>query len=141
MQIVRYKNKGYFNPHQDQCNRIDRFCIEDTRARGVRFANLLIYLEKDTNSSGGTKFVNLNKTYNPEIGNGILFFMLNEEGTGVHPYAKHQGLSVEGNKWICNVWIRTPKYLHSRFIELPKGYQPNLITEIPKPLGTPKKVK
>lgn len=109
VQVVKYEPGGFFIPHQDQCESHENWCVDTTHDRGPRWTNFLLYLNNDF-EGGETTFPELGITVKPKPGDGLLFNMLNKEGTMSHPLALHGGKSVtKGEKWIANVWTRKSK--------------------------------
>lgn len=105
VQIVRYREGGFYNPHYDACEGDERHCRSFTKRGGQRYATLLIYLSDDF-TGGGTHFPRLNYTAVPKKGDAIFFYSTDEEG-GLYPDSQHGGQPVtKGTKWIANVWVR-----------------------------------
>jgi prolyl 4-hydroxylase len=111
LQVVRYYNNNSFQSHFDQCFKNEEYCQEELqRFNGrPRDRTLIIYLNEPSEYEGGeTVFDNLGVKYKEPVGTGILFENLDESKTYVHPKAKHTGSTViSGEKWICNLWIRS----------------------------------
>ena len=99
LQILRYKQGGFYKPHQD--------VFEEEKNR--RVYTFIIALN-DEYEGGETKFPNLNKTYKLQTGDSLFFHTLNNYEY-VTKKALHGGNPVKsGEKWICNLWIHKNKY-------------------------------
>ena len=99
LQVLRYTPGGFYNPHQD--------CFKDDKNK--RLYTCIIGLTDDY-EGGETEFPNLKKRYRLNKGDVLLFDTLNDWGR-ITPKALHGGMPVtSGEKWICNLWIRTYPY-------------------------------
>ena len=99
LQVLRYTPGGFYKPHQD--------CFKDDKNR--RMHTCIIALTDDY-EGGATVFPNLNKEYKLKKGDLLFFNTLNDWGH-MTPKALHGGAPVTaGEKWICNLWIRTYPY-------------------------------
>lgn len=99
LQVLRYTPGGFYNPHQDA------FKGEEN----MRMHTCIIGLN-DGYRGGETEFPNIDKKYKLNKGDMLLFDTTNDWGW-MTPKAIHGGLPVtEGEKWICNLWIRTYPY-------------------------------
>lgn len=99
LQVLRYTPGGFYKPHQD--------CFSTDKNR--RMYTCIIALTDDY-EGGATVFPNLNKKYKLKKGDALLFNCLNDWGQ-ITPEALHGGAPVtSGEKWICNLWIRTYPY-------------------------------
>lgn len=105
LQIVNYKQGGYFHPHYDACKGTKEYCERMDGNTGPRYLTLLIYLS-DKCEGGGTRFPLINKTVKPERGKAVLFYNTDKEGKVIHE-SLHGGDPVKsGEKWIANKWVR-----------------------------------
>lgn len=108
LQIVHYQRNQYFNDHYDQCDPKELFCQKEIENfKGPRYCTFLIYLNEPHEYKGGeTVFPNIEKSFKESKGTGILFYNLDEKEEHIHPKSLHRGNEImEGNKWICNVWV------------------------------------
>lgn len=99
LQVLKYTPGGFYNPHQDA------FAGE----KNMRMYTGIIMLADDF-EGGHTVFPNLKKEYTLNKGDMLLFNTLDDWGR-MTPKALHGGDPVtSGEKWICNLWIRTYPY-------------------------------
>ena len=95
LQIVRYPQGGFFNPHYDA----DLDANEPHRR-----ITILIYLNDDY-TGGETHFPRANITVAPKRGTAIMFWTLNSRGELLED-SLHAGKPIiSGVKWIANKWI------------------------------------
>lgn len=107
LQVVRYPEGGFFNPHYDACVGDKKFCerMNSAKAGGPRYLTFLVYLNDDF-SGGETSFPKLRQTIVPKKGTAIAFYNTDAKGNVLWS-SIHGGNPVQlGNKWICNKWIR-----------------------------------
>lgn len=110
LQIVRYKDNGYYRQHHDSCCELSKTCIDFNKIGGHRKITMVIYLN-DNFENGGTHFPTLGKTYKPPKYSGILFYSLGKDSRKCHPKSLHAGLPItSGEKYIANIWIREYPY-------------------------------
>ena len=96
LQVLRYQPGGFYKPHQD--------CFKNDKNK--RMYTCIIALTDDF-EGGETEFPNLKKIYKLKKGDMLFFNTLDDWGR-MTPKALHGGRPVtSGEKWICNVWIRT----------------------------------
>ena len=99
LQVLKYKPGGFYKPHQD--------AFEDDE--NMRMHTCIIALN-DGYEGGETEFPNLGKKYKLDKGDMLLFDTTNDWGW-MTSKALHGGNPVtSGEKWICNLWIRTFPY-------------------------------
>lgn len=99
LQVLRYGPGGFYSPHQDAFK----------GEANMRLHTCIIALNDDY-EGGATAFPNLGKEYRLRKGDMMLFDTMNDWGR-MTPDALHGGLPVtSGEKWICNLWIRTYPY-------------------------------
>lgn len=99
LQVLRYKPGGFYSPHQDAF----------TGEANMRLHTCIIVLNDDY-EGGATAFPNLGKEYRLNKGDMMLFDTM-DDWNRITPKALHGGLPVtDGEKWICNLWIRTFPY-------------------------------
>ena len=99
LQVLRYTPGGFYKPHQD--------CFKEDKNR--RMHTCIIALTDDY-EGGATVFPNLKKEYKLRKGDALFFDCLNDWGH-MTSKALHGGAPVmAGEKWICNLWIRTYPY-------------------------------
>ena len=105
LQVVRYKEGGFYKPHYDACNKFTDDCTRLNQGLGPRFITFIIYLNDDFDG-GETFFPEINTKVSPKQGKAAIFYDVDEEGE-ILPKSLHGGLDVSnGEKWICNKWIR-----------------------------------
>lgn len=110
LQVVHYGIGGRFTPHYDPCVLSKDECVRMNGDAGGRVFTFLIYLNDDC-KGGETVFPRANIRVKPEKGKAILFRNLNEDGNLIKK-AEHGGeIVTEGEKWICNKWIRERPYV------------------------------
>jgi prolyl 4-hydroxylase len=111
LQVVKYEPGGFFNPHYDACEGDKTFCERMDGKSGPRMWTYIIYLNEDFNK-GETIFPKLNKKVIPKKGK-VLIFQSTDDASGKLIFESlHGGEPVEnGNKWICNKWIRSHKFI------------------------------
>lgn len=111
LQVVQYKPNGYFRGHYDQCFIKDQYCKEELKNfKGKpRDKTFMIYLADPKSYQGGETFFQvLDKSFKEAMGTALLFDNLDTSKQYIHPKAYHQGSDVSsGEKWICNLWIRS----------------------------------
>lgn len=109
LQVVRYKEGGFYKPHYDTCHK--RYgCYDEKVLNNQRMYTFIIALN-DEYKGGKTSFPVLNQSFKLKAGDILKFCNLNNYGypTG---NSLHTGTPVEsGEKWICNVWVHTYPYL------------------------------
>ena len=91
--------------------------IEDAERGGQTLATLLVYLNDQSESSGGeTVFNRLNIKVVPRKGSALLFFPATESGE-FDERVEHEGLEVLGpeDKWIVRIWK------HEKLVKEPFG--------------------
>lgn len=99
LQVLRYTPGGFYKPHQDAFK----------GEKNMRMYTCIIALTDDF-EGGETVFPNIHKTYKLKKGDMLLFNTLNDWGW-MTSSALHGGNPVtRGEKWICNLWIRTFPY-------------------------------
>ena len=105
IQAQRYEVGQEFKAHTDYFKpNTPEYDIHASR-KGNRTWTFMIYLN-DTPKGGGTKFVNLDKTFYPKRGMAVIWNNLHADGT---PNADsiHWGMPVEeGEKYIITKWFR-----------------------------------
>ncbi|NBU34028.1 2OG-Fe(II) oxygenase [bacterium] len=105
LQVVKYPQGGFFNPHYDPCVGDIEFCKRMNEKGGPRYMTLLVYLNDDY-EGGETAFPKLDKSVKPQKGKAVVFFNTDNEGK-ILENSMHGGNPVSnGNKWICNKWVR-----------------------------------
>ena len=111
LQVVRYEPGGFFNPHYDACEGDKSFCERMDGKSGPRLWTYIIYLNDDFNK-GETVFPKLNRKVVPKKGKVVIFQSTDEASGKLIFESLHGGEPVEnGNKWICNKWIRSHKFI------------------------------
>ena len=105
LQVVRYKPGGFYKPHYDACNKETDDCTRLNNGLGPRFITFIIYLN-DGFDGGETFFPQIDTKVVPKRGKAVIFYNVDSEGE-ILPKSLHGGLDVKnGEKWICNKWIR-----------------------------------
>ena len=109
IQIVKYTEGGFFNPHYDACDGDKEFCKRMEGVSGPRYMTFLIYLNDDF-EGGETVFTKLSRTVKPKKGKVLVFYNTNKNGTLLKD-SFHGGNPVtRGNKYIMNVWVHTKTF-------------------------------
>ena len=99
LQVLRYKEGGHYNPHQD-------VFYQD---KNKRLYTLIIALNDDY-EGGETAFPNLNEKYKLNAGDALFFHTLDNYGLDTSD-ALHGGQPVKsGEKWVCNLWVHKYPY-------------------------------
>jgi len=100
LQVLRYKEGGRYNPHQDTFND-----MEDNK----RMYTVILALN-DEYEGGETEFPNLGKEYKLKAGEALFFHTLDNYEL-MTSKALHGGKPVKsGEKWICNLWVHKYPY-------------------------------
>ena len=106
LQVVKYTQGGFFNPHFDACNGDKEFCKRMDDGVGPRYITVLIYLNDDF-TGGETVFPSINKSVKPQKGKAVIFYNTHKNTGEILKKSFHGGNPVlSGNKWICNKWIK-----------------------------------
>ena len=99
LQVLRYKEGGHYNPHQD-------VFYQDKNKRLYTFIIAL----NDEYEGGETAFPYLNEKYKLKAGDALFFHTLDNYGLDTTD-ALHGGQPVKsGEKWICNLWVHKYPY-------------------------------
>ena len=99
LQVLRYKEDGHYNPHQD-------VFYQDKNKRLYTFIIAL----NDEYEGGETAFPNLNEKYKLKAGDALFFHTLDNYGLDTSD-ALHGGQPVKsGEKWVCNLWVHKHPY-------------------------------
>ena len=99
LQVLRYKEDGHYNPHQD-------VFYQDKNKRLYTFIIAL----NDEYEGGETAFPNLNEKYKLKAGDALFFHTLDNYGLDTSD-ALHGGQPVKsGEKWVCNLWVHKYPY-------------------------------
>ena len=99
LQVLRYKEGGHYNPHQD-------VFYQDKNKRLYTFIIAL----NDEYEGGETAFPNLNEKYKLNAGDALFFHTLDNYGLDTSD-ALHGGQPVKsGEKWVCNLWVHKYPY-------------------------------
>ena len=111
LQVVRYKEKGFFSPHYDACYGEKEFCDRMNIGSGPRLWTFMVYLN-DGFEGGETHFPKTGATVTPKQGKLIVFQDTYDDADGeVIRDSFHGGNPVQsGEKWICNKWVRHRPY-------------------------------
>ena len=95
LQVVRYKEGGYFKHHQD---------VNSYFTINRRLYTIMIALNDDY-EGGETDFPGLNVEYKLKKGSALFFHTLDNRKLHTS-LALHGGKPVKsGEKWICNLWV------------------------------------
>lgn len=109
LQVVHYQGGEQYKPHWDACVGKGR-CEAFLKKGGDRYATFILYLNDDFDA-GETEFPKLNRKIKPEKGKAVLFFNLEDDNKTYKEKSLHAGLPPEnGEKWMCNKWIRVGKF-------------------------------
>ena len=99
LQVLRYKEDGHYNPHQD-------VFYQDKNKRLYTFIIAL----NDEYDGGETAFPYLNEKYKLNAGDALFFHTLDNYGLDTTD-ALHGGQPVKsGEKWVCNLWVHKYPY-------------------------------
>ena len=99
LQVLRYKEGGHYNPHQD-------VFYQDKNKRLYTFIIAL----NDEYEGGETAFPYLNEKYKLKAGDALFFHTLDNYGLDTSD-ALHGGQPVKsGEKWVCNLWVHKYSY-------------------------------
>ncbi len=99
LQVLRYKEGGHYNPHQDV------FYQEKNK----RLYTFIIALN-DEYEGGETAFPVINENYKLNAGDALFFHTLDNYGLDTSD-ALHGGQPVKsGEKWVCNLWVHKFPY-------------------------------
>jgi len=99
LQVLRYKEGGHYNPHQD-------VFYQDKNKRLYTFIIAL----NDEYEGGETAFPYLNEKYKLKAGDALFFHTLDNYGLDTTD-ALHGGQPVKsGEKWVCNLWVHKHPY-------------------------------
>jgi len=99
LQVLRYKEGGHYNPHQD-------VFYQDKNKRLYTFIIAL----NDEYEGGETAFPYLNEKYKLKAGDALFFHTLDNYGLDTTD-ALHGGQPVKsGEKWVCNLWVHKYPY-------------------------------
>ena len=99
LQVLRYKEGGHYNPHQD-------VFYQDKNKRLYTFIIAL----NDDYEGGETAFPVINEKYKLKAGDALFFHTLDNYGLDTSD-ALHGGQPVKsGEKWVCNLWVHKYPY-------------------------------
>ena len=99
LQVLRYKEGGHYNPHQD-------VFYQDKNKRLYTFIIAL----NDEYEGGETAFPVINENYKLNAGDALFFHTLDNYGVDTSD-ALHGGQPVKsGEKWVCNLWVHKFPY-------------------------------
>jgi prolyl 4-hydroxylase len=105
IQGQRYDVGQEFKTHTDYFEPGTSVFDEYTKVQGQRTWTFMVYLQ-ETIKGGGTKFVDINKTFYPKTGRALIWNNLDDFGRP-NPDTAHQGMKVEsGSKIIITKWFR-----------------------------------
>lgn len=100
LQVLRYKEGGHYNPHQD-------VFYQDKNKRLYTFIIAL----NDEYEGGETAFPVINENYKLKAGDALFFHTLDNYGLDTSD-ALHGGQPVKsGEKWVCNLWVHKYPYV------------------------------
>ena len=100
LQVLRYKEGGHYNPHQD-------VFYQDKNKRLYTFIIAL----NDEYEGGETAFPVINENYKLNAGDALFFHTLDNYGLDTSD-ALHGGQPVKsGEKWVCNLWVHKYPYV------------------------------
>ena len=99
LQVLRYKECGHYNPHQD-------VFYQDKNKRLYTFIIAL----NDDYEGGETSFPVIKEKYKLKAGDALFFHTLDNYGLDTSD-ALHGGQPVKsGEKWVCNLWVHKFPY-------------------------------
>jgi len=99
LQVVYYKDGGFYNPHQDAT-------VGEKNKRMYTF----IFALNDDYLGGETEFPNINMKYKLKKGDCLMFDNLDNYNL-MTSQALHGGNKVIGEKWIANLWVRVHPFV------------------------------
>jgi prolyl 4-hydroxylase len=103
--VVKYDVGGEYKAHHDFFHPGTDYYETATKAGGQRIYSCLFYLNDDF-KGGETYFPQLKQTIQPKQGKLVIWKNAELDGTLNHN-TLHAGLPViEGNKWVCIIWVR-----------------------------------
>lgn len=139
MQGQYYKYKQEFKTHTDYFEPGTDDYQKEAAVQGQRTWTFMLYLN-DVEEGGETKFKNIDKTFYPKKGRGVIWMNSNIDGTP-NSFTEHQGSPViKGEKYIITKWFRERNsddvpaklMLHRQLpVWTPQGFYK---TQIPYPL-------
>jgi predicted 2-oxoglutarate/Fe(II)-dependent dioxygenase YbiX len=95
LQVLRYKEGGFYKPHQDTFSDV----------KGNKRMYTIILALNDDYEGGETVFPNLRRKYKLNKGDALFFHTLDNYEL-MTSKALHGGAPVKsGEKWICNLWV------------------------------------
>jgi prolyl 4-hydroxylase len=107
--IIHYGIGGEYKKHYDFFHKNTSYYDKQIIRGGNRVFTALFYLNDDF-KGGETEFVNMQLKISPEIGKLIIWKNMNDDKT-LNKNSFHAGLPViEGEKYICVVWIRENEF-------------------------------
>ena len=108
LQVVRYTEGGFFNPHHDACDGSAEFCDRMNKDKGPRYITILIYLN-DNFQGGETEFPLISKRCIPKKGKAVIFYDTDSNGNILKKSLHGANPIKSGTKWVCNKWIKLGK--------------------------------
>ena len=100
LQVLRYKEGGFYKPHQDTFSDV----------KGNKRMYTIILALNDDYEGGETMFPNLRRKYKLNKGDALFFHTLDNYEL-ITSKALHGGAPVKsGEKWICNLWVHKYNY-------------------------------
>jgi prolyl 4-hydroxylase len=104
-QITKYIKGQFFREHYDHINITTEEGKNHLLRGGQRICTVLIYLN-EVEAGGGTCFKKLGFKVKPKTGSALIFFPSTIDGK-YDPLTLHEAEEIEeGEKWVCQVWIR-----------------------------------
>lgn len=105
LQGQRYAQGQEFKPHTDYFEPDGADYARYCSVSGQRTWTFMVYLN-DVSAGGGTRFVAINRTFQPERGTMLAWNNRGPDGQG-NPLTMHHGLPVrKGTKYIVTRWYR-----------------------------------
>ncbi len=103
--IVKYNVGGEYKEHHDFFHPNTDYYDSQIKRGGQRIYSCLFYLN-DNFKGGETDFPKINYRTTPQLGKLVVWKNLNDDNT-LNYDSLHAGLPVvEGEKWICIIWVR-----------------------------------
>jgi prolyl 4-hydroxylase len=110
LQVVRYREGGYYKAHYDYFDVKWRSNQWMMRRGGQRIITVLMYLNSLTSAGGETYFPYTNLKIEPVAGKSLIWYNVDDNGE-VDPSTFHEAKPVKkGEKLIATKWLREHKF-------------------------------
>ena len=109
-QITKYVKGQYFKEHYDHFIANTESGVINLKRGGQRIGTVLMYLN-EPQSGGATNFKKLGFKVKPKTGSTLIFCPATLDGR-YDPLTLHEAEEIsDGEKWVCQVWIRQSKFI------------------------------